>query len=166
LEGPRKEEIPDALRAKVKAASDGATGWLTVKNSRSVVFAEPKPNYYSIISSVALTNEMDIKNCSVVRKLAAGEVLIGEGEPEIDKDANIVRLKGKSAKDGKEGWITVTGNAGTVYARQVRNFMVLSSKRLCRSNSRLMQARLCECSKKAKLWRLLKVHGMRAWSQQ
>jgi len=116
LEGPRKEEVPDALRAKVKATSDGETGWLTIKDPRGTIFAEAKSNYYTVISSVALTDTMDIKNCSVVRKLAAGELLITEGEPCVDKDSNITRLQGKSSKDGKEGWITVKGNAGTVYA--------------------------------------------------
>jgi len=116
LEGPRKEEVPDAIRAKVKAASDGATGWLTLKNPRGVAFAEPNSNYYIITSSVALTDTLDIKNCSVVRKLSAGEALIVDGEPSPDNEANITRVKGKAAKDGKEGYITVKGNAGTVYA--------------------------------------------------
>merc|ERR1712176_1756498 len=33
-----------------------------------------------------------------------------------DKDSGIERIKGKALKDDAEGWVTVKGNAGTVYA--------------------------------------------------
>merc|ERR1712060_88618 len=55
-------------------------------------------------------------NCNVVRKLVEGEGFTVLEGPNVDTDSGISRVKGKTLKDEKEGWITVKGNAGTVYA--------------------------------------------------
>jgi len=116
LEGPRKELFTPVLRVHAKAISDGAAGWFTVKDSKGATFAEPDGQYYSCITSVAMTDALDIKNCNVTRKLTEGEVFSVSEGPVNDKDAGITRVKGKAMKDEQEGWITIKGNAGTVYA--------------------------------------------------
>jgi len=116
IEGPRKETFPPALRIRVKAVSDGATGWLTAKDQKGVQFAEQDVKYYSCTTSVAMTDDADIKNCKVVRKLIVGELFTVEEGPNEDKEAGISRVKGKALNDEKEGWITIKGNAGTIYA--------------------------------------------------
>jgi len=116
LEGPRKESFSPVVRVHAKAVIDGVAGWLTVKDSKGATFAEPDGQYYSCITSVAMTDELDIKNCNVLRKLTEGEVFTVLEGPVNDKDAGITRVKGKATKDEKEGWITIRGNAGTVYA--------------------------------------------------
>jgi len=116
LEGPRKEKFSPIVRVRAKAVSDGAAGWFTVKDSKGATFAEPDGQYYSCITSVAMTDELDIKNCNVVRKLTEGEVFAVTEGPVSDKDAGITRVKGKAMKDDTEGWITIKGNAGTIYA--------------------------------------------------
>jgi len=116
IEGPRKETFPPALRIRVKAVSDGATGWLTAKDQKGVQFAEQDVKYYSCTTSVAMTDDLDIKNCKVIRKLTVGELFTVEEGPNEDKEAGISRVKGKALNDDKEGWITIKGNAGTVYA--------------------------------------------------
>jgi len=63
-----------------------------------------------------MTDELDIKSCKVMRKLTEGEVFAVLDGPVNDKDAGITRVKGKAMKDETEGWITIKGNAGTVYA--------------------------------------------------
>lgn len=116
IEGPRKETFTPVQRVRAKAIVDGATGWFTVKDSKAV-FAEPDGQYYSCITSVAMTDEADISNCNVIRKLLDGEVFTVLEGPVDDKTAGITRVKGKAMKDEQEGWITIKGNAGTVYAR-------------------------------------------------
>lgn len=116
IEGPRKETFSPAIRVRAKAVADGATGWFTVKDSKGTVMAETDGQYYSCITSVAMTDEMDIKNCNVMRKLTEGELFTVIEGPVNDKDAGITRVKGKAMKDEVEGWITIKGNAGTVYA--------------------------------------------------
>jgi len=116
VEGPRKETFPPALRVRGKACSDGATGWFTVRDKAGTAFAEADGKYYSCTTSVAMTDEQDIKNCNVVRKLDKGEMFIALEGPVDDKDAGITRVRGRTLKDDKVGWITTKGNAGTIYA--------------------------------------------------
>jgi len=87
-----------------------------VKNRSYVVFAEADGKYYSCTTSVAMTDAADIRNCNVVRKLDKGEMFTAVGEPEEDKSSGILRTEGKALKDEKVGWITIKGNAGTIYA--------------------------------------------------
>merc|ERR1712045_1068687 len=65
---------------------------------------------------IAMTDGMDIKRCKVVRKLAVGEVVSAEEPPTQDPVSGVTRVKCKARKDGAEGWVTLKGNAGTVYA--------------------------------------------------
>merc|ERR1712019_302690 len=44
------------------------------------------------------------------------------GGPEVDAETGIARLPGKALQDGKEGWITTRGNAGTVYAEAATKY--------------------------------------------
>jgi len=116
MEGPRTETYPDGLRARGKTSGDDALGWFTIKDQKGVVFAEVSDKYYTCSSSVAMTDGFDIKNCKVLRKFAVGELFIAEGEPKMEESAEITRVRGKAVKDNVEGWITIKGNAGTVYA--------------------------------------------------
>jgi len=116
IEGPRKQIFNPGLRVRGKACSDSATGWFTVKNRSDAVFAEADGKYYLCTTSVAMTDAVDIKNCNVVRKLDKGEMFTALGEPEEDKSSGILRIEGKALKDEKVGWITIKGNAGTIYA--------------------------------------------------
>jgi len=116
VEGPRKQVFNPGLRVRGKACNDGATGWFTVKNRSDAIFAEADGKYYMCTTSVAMTDAVDIKNCNVVRKLDKGEMFTALGEPEEDKSSGILRIEGKALKDKKVGWITIKGNAGTIYA--------------------------------------------------
>jgi len=49
------------------------------------------------------------------RKLDIGEVVDCLEEPSKDDATGLLRMKGKTEKDGKEGYITLSGNQGTVY---------------------------------------------------
>mmetsp|Transcript_140529 Transcript_140529/g.365619 ORF Transcript_140529/g.365619 Transcript_140529/m.365619 type:complete len:1956 (-) Transcript_140529:48-5915(-) len=115
IEGPRKLTFEPSLRVRGKT-TDGSMGWFTARDRRGIVFAEADGKYYSCTSSVAMTDNMDIKDCKVIRKLGVGELFTVEEGPVEEKDAGITRVKGKSVKDEKVGWITIKGNAGTVYA--------------------------------------------------
>lgn len=104
------------IRVKGKANSDSALGWFTAKDKKGTIFAEADSKYFACISSVAMTDNQDIKDCKVLRKLAVGELFTVEEGPTEQKEAGITRVLGKSLKDEQVGWITVKGNAGTVYA--------------------------------------------------
>merc|ERR1719277_2432647 len=83
-----------------------------------------------------MTDSMDIKDCKVVRKLAVGELFTVLEGPTVAEDAGIPRVRGKSVQDDKEGWITVKGNAGTVYAEpSTKHYCVLQDTALSKKFS-------------------------------
>jgi len=128
LEGPRKEVVGNALRGRGKTCSDGSVGWFTIKSKTGEVFAEPGKVCYTVSSAIALTDSVDIKDCKVLRKLDKGETLLVIEGPNEDAGAGVTRIKVTAAKDSKEGWVTVKGNAGSVYAEESgRNYVVLKS---------------------------------------
>jgi hypothetical protein len=116
LAGPKKETFEPALKAKGKALSDSATGWFNIRDKEGNVFAEAGGKFYTCTSAVAMTDNFDIKDCNVVKKLAVGELFAVEEGPTVEESSGVTRVKGKSCADEKVGWITVKGNAGTVYA--------------------------------------------------
>jgi len=125
LEGPRKDNLEPALRARGKT-TDGKMGWFTVKAPSGTIFAEASENYYICSSSVAMTDSLDVKDCKVVKKLQVGDVLLATGKP-VTEDG-IARIKGKTPGDDKEGFVTLKGNAGTVYAAQSKKHYVVRSE--------------------------------------
>lgn len=125
LEGPRKEVVGTAMRAKGKALSDGVVGWFTVKSKHGIDHVQPGKSTYTCMSSIALTDSIDIKNCKVVRKLSKGEGLTVLEGPVEDEKTSVPRIRAKAALDGAEGWVTVRGNAGSVYAEETGRQMVV-----------------------------------------
>merc|ERR1711972_196687 len=125
LEGPKKEVVGTAVRVKGKTA-DGVEGWFTIKSKQGAELAKPGQSMWSTCSAIALTDNVDIKACKVVRKLAKGEVLIVAEAPLVDDVSGVVRIKVVAKKDGKEGWVTTKGNAGTKYAEETGRSYIIS----------------------------------------
>jgi len=117
VEGPRKETLKNAQRVRGKASLDGKMGWFTVKDTAGTELAVKGGKVYICTATVAMTDEFDIKACKVVKKLSVDEHFTMLEEPKEDENAKITRMKGRSAKDGTEGWVTIKGNAGSVYAK-------------------------------------------------
>jgi len=117
IEGPKVEVFPDSQKARVKATKEGTQGWVTLRDRDATVFAEANNKLYVCKAAVAMTDALDIQSSKVLRKLAVDEQFVATtGELVADDAAGIFRLQGKALKDGKEGWITTKGNAGTIFA--------------------------------------------------
>lgn len=115
IEGPRKQAFSGVVRVRAKAVSDGASGWVTVKDKNDVVFAEADGKFYVCTGSVAITDGKDIKTSKALRKLEVGEVFQATSETLQEEESGIARIQGKF-KDELSGWVTLKGNAGTVFA--------------------------------------------------
>eukprot|EP00933_Yihiella_yeosuensis_P073985 TRINITY_DN8279_c0_g2_i1.p1 TRINITY_DN8279_c0_g2~~TRINITY_DN8279_c0_g2_i1.p1 ORF type:complete len:731 (-),score=206.48 TRINITY_DN8279_c0_g2_i1:481-2550(-) len=110
-EGPRREDPTECQRVRVKAQKDGATGWFT-QDSSSYEATE----VLVCRSSTAITTEFNIRASKSIRKSEVGEVMdILEEAKEDEQQTGLKRAKVKTRKDGKEGWVTLVGNQGTVY---------------------------------------------------
>ncbi|CAE8596151.1 unnamed protein product [Polarella glacialis] len=118
IEGPKKESFANGLRARGKASSDGIMGWFTVRDKLGETFAEADLKLYTCVSAVAMTSALEIKS-DIVKKLSVGDTLTLEEGPAEEPSAGVSRIKGKTSKDGVVGWITVKGNAGTVFAENI-----------------------------------------------
>jgi len=117
LEGPRKEPPIEVQRIKGKASKDGAVGWTTLKDaSGSTHFEGTKVLVCK--SSIAITNTFDIAGGKAIRKLEVGEILDIIEQPQPDDSRSLLRVKARSQKDGKEGWVTMKGNQGTAYVEE------------------------------------------------
>eukprot|EP00929_Paragymnodinium_shiwhaense_P011260 TRINITY_DN11677_c0_g1_i4.p1 TRINITY_DN11677_c0_g1~~TRINITY_DN11677_c0_g1_i4.p1 ORF type:complete len:2111 (+),score=761.37 TRINITY_DN11677_c0_g1_i4:802-6333(+) len=122
LEGPRREVLPDTMRARVKIAPEGVTGWITIKDKLSTVYAEQNPKLFTCTQSIALTDGSDVKTSKVLRKLNAMELVEAIGEVVVDDESSVERIECKCLKDGKTGWFTIRGNQGTVYGESKSSF--------------------------------------------
>ncbi|CAJ1382841.1 unnamed protein product [Effrenium voratum] len=118
LEGPRSDTSEALMRARCKALSDDATGWITLTSQQQVTAEKGHQKFFSCKNGVAITDGPNIKACKVFRKLEAGEVIRLLEGPEVDKDSGVTRIKAACLKDGLEGWVTTLGNAGTLYAEE------------------------------------------------
>jgi len=126
LEGPRKEEFGETMRAKCKAARDGAVGYFTVTSGDGKPNAEEGEKYFICTAAIALTDAKDIKQCKVLRKLEVGEVILAQEGP-MEGEGGVTRIRGMCMKDRSPGWVTIKGNAGTVYAEpSTRHYTVLA----------------------------------------
>ncbi|CAE7498506.1 Man1a1 [Symbiodinium pilosum] len=118
LEGPRKESSEPRIRARCRACSDDAQGWITLTGAAGAHADQGRHKHFTCKTAIAMTDNQNIKTCKVLRKLEVGEVVRVLEGPEIDKDSSVSRIKAVASKDSLEGWVTVKGNAGTVYAEE------------------------------------------------
>jgi len=119
LEGPREEEVAEVIRARVKASKDDAQGWVTLKDKSGTALAEMSTTLYTCKASVAITDIDDIRKSKLIGKLACGDTFEVIGD--LKDLAGITRARGKDIKGGMEGWLTLKGNAGTVFAEPISN---------------------------------------------
>eukprot|EP00930_Biecheleria_cincta_P023467 TRINITY_DN1695_c0_g1_i1.p1 TRINITY_DN1695_c0_g1~~TRINITY_DN1695_c0_g1_i1.p1 ORF type:complete len:2092 (+),score=696.54 TRINITY_DN1695_c0_g1_i1:73-6276(+) len=70
---------------------------------------------YLCAGAVTMTDGMVIKGGKTVRKVEPNEVLEGLGEPAKEEALGLMRVQVKAEKDGKQGYVTVAGNQGSVY---------------------------------------------------
>jgi len=117
IEGPRKESPIEVQRIKGKAGKDGQIGWATLREATGESHFEGS-KVLVCKSSIAITNTFDIAGGKAIRKLEVGEVLDILEQPQPDESRSLLRVKARSQKDGKEGWVTMKGNQGTAYVEE------------------------------------------------
>jgi len=116
LEGPRQEAPLEVLRVKGRAAKDGKTGWVSLKDGRGQVLESVK--VLVCRQTIAITHEFDIGKGKPIRKLEVGEVLELVEEAVEDSKKKLARVKARTKRDDKVGWVTMKGNQGTSYVEE------------------------------------------------
>jgi len=75
--------------------------------------------FYQCVKAIAVTNEFAISKSKTVRMLEMNEVVEVVEGPTTDPKLGISRVKGKCVIDGATGWISMKGNQGTPFLKEV-----------------------------------------------
>jgi len=129
LEGPRPDDVVAASRVCVKANKDHATGWITLKDRDGSISAEKGENLYICVREIAVTDNRDIKQCKVLRKLKKGEVFRALEGPFQEEAAGVSRIRGQSiSEEDSCGWITMRGNAGSTFCEETSKHYIMTKR--------------------------------------
>merc|ERR1719272_2296706 len=122
MDGPLRDPAIGILRIFGKAMNDGTEGWVTVTGSQGSNYLEEGGNFYRVVKETVLTGsfELDGEKASIKlndksRKLKEGTILEVYEWPRKEEMTGLVRMKGKVRSTGAIGWVTATGNTGTVF---------------------------------------------------
>jgi len=116
LEAPSKEEGAGVMRVKCRSTADEAVGFVTIAGNQGTAFLQPGGNMFTCVKETSLTDGPIIKDSKTIRQVAKGEKIEAyEFQKKDEKAEQLQRVRGKAKLDGAKGWITVTGNQGTVY---------------------------------------------------
>jgi hypothetical protein len=137
MEGPREDCADPDLLLHGKSVKDDATGWVLLSNAPGDPALTLAQDMYVCQSAIAMTDNLDIKNCSVLRKVDVGEVLKVIGKEEAKSDSmDITRLRFRAHRDGKEGYVTLKGNQGTVFLEKSTKHHVVGRQVALTTSSR------------------------------
>merc|ERR1712066_1160196 len=75
-----------------------------------------------------MEDNLKVKGGKTIRKLDPGEVLEALEDPQKDDGIGLMRVKCRAEKDGKEGYITLAGNQGTVYLERLQATAAMQRK--------------------------------------
>mmetsp|Transcript_33066 Transcript_33066/g.53190 ORF Transcript_33066/g.53190 Transcript_33066/m.53190 type:complete len:982 (+) Transcript_33066:82-3027(+) len=77
--------------------------------------------FMKVVKGTVITDGVSIKDSKPLRKLEVGEVIELLGQPVAEGDVDIMRVKGRAMKDDAEGFVTISGNQGTVFLQDGGN---------------------------------------------
>ncbi|CAE7402712.1 unnamed protein product [Symbiodinium natans] len=117
LEGPRREPATECLRMKGRAVKDGKVGFITVKDAAGNDLIESIKVLVCRMGTT-LTTDLDVSSSKTVRKVEIGEVFEALESAKEDEKRKLSRVKVRTWRDDKEGWVTLTGNSGTTFVEE------------------------------------------------
>lgn len=135
LEGPRRETATECLRVRGKALKDGKIGYIAVKDAAGNDIVEPIKVLVCRLSTT-LTTALDVSASKTVRKVEAGEVFEALDEAQEDEKRKLSRVKVRTRRDAKEGWVTLKGNSGTCFVEESDQLHVVKTTTPLESNFR------------------------------
>ncbi|CAJ1345574.1 unnamed protein product, partial [Effrenium voratum] len=123
LSSPSEEG--DMMRAQCRSMKDGSKGWVTLKGNQGTVHLADGGALWKVLKETSLTSTFEIDSEEAkelskqmvdnTRKLRPGEVVEVREWMRKEEKSGLMRMKCKAKLDGKVGWVTAVGNAGTVF---------------------------------------------------
>merc|ERR1712062_80429 len=122
LQGPMKDDSVNVDRIFARVMKDGTEGYITIAGNQGTVFLKEGGGTFKVVKETILTEAFELETKESARKLKDNTRKLKEGEivevyewPKKEETSGLHRLKGKVKSDGAVGWVTSTGNQGTVY---------------------------------------------------
>jgi len=123
IEGPVRDVGSGTWRVRARDVKDGAVGWATVRSNAGSTFLKEGGLVFRIVKETILTDCFDpsekLEGSCEPKKLKVGEVLDVLEGPRKENTTGLTRLRARRRADGSEGWVTLRGNQGAVFARAV-----------------------------------------------
>lgn len=121
-----KDDVASFLRLKMPdAPEDLVSSWLdfvTQNNEYKEILTREElwiliRVCYKVVNSTVLTTDVSVMESTSLATLEVGEVLelIGDETLEATEELDLHRIRARRLKDGQEGWVTVRGNAQSVF---------------------------------------------------
>jgi len=119
VKGPVKETASGVMRHSVMALKDGVAGWVSAVGNQGTVFLKEGGRQYKVVKETILTEglEIDGDSSEAPRKLKVGDVVEVRQWPEKEPKSGLMRMRVCRKSDKAVGWVTATGNQGTVYLK-------------------------------------------------
>jgi len=123
LQGPMKDDTVDVHRIRARVMTDGTEGFVTIAGNHGTMFLKEGGSLFKVLKETILTESFELdadkessrKLKDTTRKLKEGELLEVHEWPRKEEKSGLIRMKAKARSDGVVGWITTTGNTGTVF---------------------------------------------------
>jgi len=75
--------------------------------------------YYTVTTAIAITTEFEISKAKTIRKAEVEEIFEVLEGPQSDEKLSLTRVRGRSLADSTEGWLSIKGNQGSVFLKEV-----------------------------------------------
>lgn len=124
IEAQGSSQLDKALglvRLPIRALSDGATGWVTMKSSAGIIYLSPTAKPFLWCARATTLRQGPSESSDQVSSLRAGEVLELLEGPREDKLGSDLRVRGITCQDETPGWLQVSDNKGNVLAKICNN---------------------------------------------
>jgi len=94
-------------RAKIRARRDGTEGFVTMTGNQGMAYIEESQRHYECRASTTLESKL-ASGSNSLRTLEVGELFEAIEGPKAETKEGASRLKGRSLRDGSEGWLTLS----------------------------------------------------------
>lgn len=108
---------------QVTALFEHMTGSTTGLGVPKAMFLAAMRSWYKVIRPTVQTETFSIKS-PVTRRLDVGEIVELIDSPEKDESIGVSRIRCRTLRDGELGWVTISGNQGTVFLEAVSHYFI------------------------------------------
>jgi len=115
LEDHIEDPSTNLVRFKCRTTKDkdNSEGFVTIVGNKLTRYLTLRRDGYKCVKENSLTDNFDMENFKVLRKLKENDYLRSLTFPVLEPKSGLYRMKAQMMDENLVGWITITGNQGT-----------------------------------------------------